>query len=403
MLQTNKILLVMPHMIGGGAERVGALLMNSFANRGYKTEVLLTSDRANDVVRCDLDDKTTLTLLPEELGPDSFAQKIKYSVLLKIFAQVFCNLFELFRLPVPADLAKASLYVQYHREIGRLREKLKNEPDTAVIAFLQPAIPIVMLACRKLPNRVIFSERGDPARLMRKRYGRKFIEKYYPRADAAVFQTEAARAVYPESVAAKGVVIPNPLKSGLPQPYTGEREKRVAAFCRISPEKNLTMLIKAFSLFFKTHPDYSLRIYGDAANDEGKNEAERLRSLIAENGLSTAVQMLPFSADVHGEILRDMMYVNSSDREGLSNAMLEALAIGLPSICTDCPVGGARAVIRSEENGLLIPVGDVEALRLAMERIADDKALRDKLSANASLLREEYSRETISEKWVELL
>ncbi len=73
MLQTNKILLVMPHMIGGGAERVGALLMNSFANRGYETEVLLTSDRANDVVRCDLDDKTTLTLLPEELGPDSFA------------------------------------------------------------------------------------------------------------------------------------------------------------------------------------------------------------------------------------------------------------------------------------------------------------------------------------------
>lgn len=399
----KKILLVMPHMIGGGAERVGAQLMNAFAKRGYDTQVLLTSDRRGDVVRCDLEDATELTLLPEELPADTLAQKLLYSFLLKIFAQVFCNLFELFRLAVPAEFAKASLYVQYHREIAWLRQKLRCGPDTTVIAFLQPAIPIVLLAARGLPNRTVFSERGDPERLMRKRYGKKFIEKYYQRADAAVFQTEAARAVYPARIAEKGVVIPNPLKLGLPGPYAGPRSKRIVTYCRISPEKNLTMLVKAFAAFYATHPDHSLGIYGDPANEEGRAEAERIRALIRENGLENVVRMLPFSANVHEEILRDAMYVNPSDREGLSNAMLEAMAIGLPVICTDCPVGGARAVIRDGENGLLIPTGDVERLRLAMERLADDEELSGKFSLNAAKIRQSLSLDAVADWWEVLL
>ena len=177
MSQTKKILLILPHMIGGGAERVAALLMNSFAANGYATEMVLTADRRDDVVRRELDDNTELTLLPETLEKDPLADKIKFDVLLKAYAQVACNLFELLRQPVPADCAKASLYVQYHREIAWLRNKLTQEPHTTVIAFLQPAIPIALLAARGLPNRVIFSERGDPHRLMKKRYGEKFIER----------------------------------------------------------------------------------------------------------------------------------------------------------------------------------------------------------------------------------
>ena len=120
----------------------------------------------------------------------------------------------------------------------------------AVIAFLQPAIPIAMLAARGLENRVIFSERGNPHRLMAKRYGRKFIEKYYVRANAAVFQTGYAREVYPKAIAGKGVVIPNPLKPGLPAPFAGERRKRIVTFCRISREKNLPLLIRAMEAYW---------------------------------------------------------------------------------------------------------------------------------------------------------
>ncbi len=399
----KKIILVMPHMVGGGAERVGSLLMDRFFDNGHDCEVVLTSDRASDVVRCDLYDEIPLTLLPEILPEETFSEKLIFGVALKLYAQIACNLFELFGRPVPADFAKASLFVQYHREIAWLRRKLQSEPDTAVIAFLQPVIPVVMLAARGLPNRVVFSERGDPGRLMKKRYGRKFIAKYYKRADAAVFQTGAAKAVYPENISEKGVVIPNPLKEGLPKRFEGVRQKRVVTFCRISPEKNLPLLVEAFSIFRSCHPDYTLCIYGDAANDAGREVITELNSLISEKSLDGAVELRPFSADVHAEVVFDAMYVNSSDTEGLSNAMLEALAIGLPCVCTDCPVGGALSVIEDGENGILVPVGDAEKMSDAMCRIAADPLFSEKLSKNAARLRDKLSLDAVAEEWERLL
>ena len=399
----KKVMLILPHMIGGGAERVASLLMNSFAENGYETEMVLTSDRSEDVVRCDLDDKTTLTLLPECMPAATAADRVLYGVLLKLYAQVFCNLFELFRLPVPAHFAKASLYVQYYREIRWLRNQLGQDPDVAVIAFLQPAIPITMLAARGLPNRVGFSERCDSERLMKKRYGRKFIERYYQRSDFSVFQTDFARVVYPSHIAEKGVVIPNPLKEGLPAPYTGERSKRITTFCRISRQKNLPLLVDAFALFYRKHPDYTLRIIGGSDSEEGREVEAEVRRLVETYGLSRAVFLEPFSADVHDKILADAMYVNSSDFEGLSNAMLEAMVIGLPCICTDCPAGGARATIRDGENGLLVPMGDKQAMADAMLLLADDPALAERLSENAAALRDSLSLETVSKKWMELL
>lgn len=400
---TKRIILIIPHMIGGGAERVASLLMNEFHRSGYETSVVLTADTAEDVVRRDLDEGSELVLLKETMPPEPALRKLLYGVILRVFAQIACNLFELFGLPVPAVFAKASLLVQYRREISWLKNELAASPETAVIAFLQPAVPIALLAARGLTNKVIFSERGNPRRLMKKRYGRKFIEKYYPRADAAVFQTQDAKSVYPESVAKKGVVIPNPLKSGLPEPYDGERTKRIVSFCRISPEKNLAMLVRAFARLLEQRPGHTLAIYGDAANAEGERCKAELISLIDSLGISGSVSLLPSTPDVHSLIVRDAMYVNSSDSEGLSNAMLEAMAIGLPCICTDCPVGGARATVISGENGILIPTGDEDALFKAMLTLADDAGLCKKLSRRAAEIRKSLSLDAIAARWMELL
>ena len=128
-----------------------------------------------------------------------------------------------------------------------------------------------------------------------------------------------------------------------------------------------------------------------------------VREKLRAYGLGDAAALLPFSTDVHADILQDAMYVNSSDFEGLSNAMLEAMAIGLPCVCTDCPAGGARATIKNGENGLLVPMLDPEALSAAMARLADDPALGKKLSKNAAALRETLSLDVIAKKWMELL
>ena len=96
------------------------------------------------------------------------------------------------------------------------------------------------------------------------------------------------------------------------------------------------------------------------------------------------------------------MFVSSSDYEGLSNSMLEAMAIGLPTICTDCPCGGARMVIKNGKNGLLVPVRDRASMKDAMKRIAESDVFSCSLSKQASKVREELSIEKIAELWEKL-
>lgn len=392
--------MVMPVMKGGGAERVAAQLMNEFHRKGHDVRFLLTSCRVAEVIRTDLHDEIPLVLLQEDLGP---AGSGVGNALSGKLASAFCRLYEAMGKAVPAKLAHWSFITQYGREIQYLRKLMEAEPDLTVIAFLQPSIPMTVLAGRGLPNRIIFSERGNPKRLMRHRYGRNFIENYYDRVYGAVFQTEDARSAYPKTVTDKGVRISNPLKENLPAPYEGERNKTINTYCRISKQKNLPLLLRAFARLHDVYPKYELKIIGDTFNEEGTLVLQELHQLIDENHLNDCVKFAPFSKEVHQEILQDAMYVNSSDYEGMSNAMLESMAIGLPTICTDCPIGGARAVIRDGENGLLVPVNDEQALYEAMKRIVEDKALAKKLSHNGTKLRETLSLEQIAVKWLELM
>lgn len=401
-IEMKKVAFVLPGMCGGGAERVAALLANEFKKNQIDVRYLLTHAKRDEVIRCDLSDEVPLILFTEQMKPESAGYKAK-SKLLQIVSSLLCKPFETIKKPVPARFAKLSITSQYSQEIKHLRGMLKAEPDLTVIAFLQPTIPITLLASRGLQNRIIVSERADPNRLMKKRYGRKFIEKYYTRADVAVFQTEDAENTYPKRIADKGVVISNPLKTGLPEPYHGERSKSITTFCRISKQKNLPVLIDAFAMLHKEHSEYQLRIIGDASNDEGIEVMDTLNKMISGYAIEDAVIFEPFNANVHEAIIKDAMYVNSSDYEGISNAMLEAMAIGMPVVCTDCPIGGAKATITDGVNGLLVLIKDAEALYIAMKRIIEDQALADKLSANAARIIEELSLSAIADRWVKLL
>ena len=388
--------MVMPVMKGGGAERVASLLMNEFHRCGHEVKFLLTSSKQEDVVRTDLNEEIPLVFLQEQKR-DVFAKG------LRVFSSIICHVFEALKKPVPGYFAYLSFISQYGSEIKQLRQMMKENPDLTVITFLQPSIPMVVLAAKDLPNKIIISERGNPERLMKKRYGQKFIEKYYSRVNTAVFQTIEAKNAYPTNIGENGVVISNPIKSDLPEPFMGERNKNIITFCRISLQKNLPVLIEAYALLHKEHPEYRLRIIGDALNEEGIAVQKAIEKQIQELKLEEAVDFLPFSSNVHEEILEDFMYVNSSDYEGISNAMLEAMAIGMPVVCTDCPIGGARATIQNEVNGMLVPVGDSEAMYQAMKKVIEDRLLKEKLSLNAVKVRKELSIENISRQWMELI
>lgn len=391
--------MVLPVMKGGGAERVAAQLSNGFAAADCSVTFVLTSSDRSETVNTDLSDSIPVVWLRET---DEY-KNAKQGKGAAFLSSAVCKRYEAAGKAVPADAAKYSFTARYGGEIAALRKILSGNPGCTVISFLQPSIPVTMLAADGLDCRVVFSERGDPGRLMKQRYGFEFVKKYYARADAAVFQTDTAKSIYPQNIAEKGTVISNPVKAGLPAAYHGERSKSVTTFCRISKQKNLPLLLEAFSKLHGDEPEYVLRIIGDTLNEEGDAVLAELKRTVSEKGLENSVVFEPFRKNIHEAVIRDAMYVNSSDYEGISNAMLEALAIGMPCVCTDCPVGGASATITDGENGLLVPCGDAEKLYGAMKRIVSEDGLAEKLSLKAAEIRSELSLDNTVKKWMEIM
>lgn len=400
-MNKKQVLMVMPVLKGGGAERVASILTNEFYKNGYDCEFLLASCKNDEVINRDLD-KNIPVLSLQDYFENNVLSDVFYSVL-RVFSSILCKPFEKIKKIVPVFFSYLSFISNYHKEIKAFQKILKSRPDATVVAFLQPSIPIVLLAGRKTKNRIIISERGDANRLMKHRYGYKFIEKYYERADKVVFQTLDAQNIYPKNIASKGTVIFNPIKENLPERYAGERNKNITTFCRISYQKNLPLLVEAFAELHKVYDDYRLRIIGDTANADDEKALKETKEIIAKLEIGEFVDFEPFSLSVHEIIIKDAVYVNSSDYEGMSNAMLEALAIGMPVVCTDCPVGGAKAIIKNGENGILVPMKDKKSLAEALCKIIDDKELSQRLSENAVTIKDELSLSNIAKKWMELI
>lgn len=125
------------------------------------------------------------------------------------------------------------------------------------------------------------------------------------------------------------------------------------------------MAIKAFAKFYKNHPEYEYHIFG---NGELKEELEQQ---IQDSDLNGVVKIFPFKKNILQEAKNYRMFILSSDYEGLSNSMIEAVSMGMPSICTDCPIGGAKMVIHNGINGFLVPVGDCDGMAKAMDNASD--------------------------------
>lgn len=392
----------MPVMKGGGAEKVAALLLNEFNKNGYDCELVLTNSERSEVIDRGLNKNISITILRESFAKSGVVKKI-FLALFRLVTSLICKIPEAFRMRVPAVFAKLSFEAQYFDELNALKKVFKASPNSDIISFLQPSIPLTLLASKETQNRVVISERADPYRLLKKRYGYNFIKKYYQRADAVVFQTNDAMAAYPDNISAKGTVIFNPINDNLPEPYFGEREKYITTFCRISRQKNLPVLVEAFAEFHKEFSDYRLKIIGEPQNDDDRASLDETKVLADKLGVTEYIDFMPFSAQVHNLIIRDAMYVNSSDYEGMSNAMLEAMAIGMPVVCTDCPIGGANAVIKNNENGILTEVGNAKEICEAMKKIASNKEFSDKISHNAAQIRYNLSLENTAKKWMELL
>ena len=354
----KRIVFVIDKLSTGGAERVAAAIANEICEiQGYEAYVITYADK---------EDKEYF-----------LSQKVyRYSIASVRYGRLRT--------------------IMYKRRT--LRRLLKEIDPYCVCSLTIPKTNVVLMsAIRKRNYPVILSERNDPARFPVEKSMRIARDYMYEKCDGMVFQTTGAKEYFSKSIQAKSAVIPNPLTARLPERFAGEREHKIVNFCRIEPQKNLKMLINAFQRIAKDFPNYTLEMWGEGSQ---KDELQRYVDSI---GLNDRVLFHEYSGDIHNEIRKAALYVSSSDFEGISNSMLEAMAIGLPAICTDCPPGGARATIDDGINGRLVPVGDEEALAETMRDVLSDLNKMETYSKNAAKLKEKLRADMVAKEWLTVI
>ncbi len=351
----KKVLFVMNRLGKGGAERVATLIANELYKKKYEIK-FISYNNIEDTYKID-----------KHIKCEKLEIKSRNKIIRKI------------------------------KRIINLRKKIKEYKPDIIIAFEYFVNMQTILASLGLNIKVIISERNDPNKTGNKIGIKQLRSLLYKFSDILVCQTEEAKLYFHEKIRKKTVIIPNPIMPELPKRCEGKRKKEIVTFCRISKQKNLKMMIDAFEMLTKDFPDYKLVIYGEGP------EKDRIEEYIQEKGLNNKITLKGFAQDVHKKIVNSSMYVSSSDYEGISNSMIEAMGIGLPTICTDCPCGGARMMIEDGINGMLIPVGDTKKLYQSMKKIIDEPELAEKLSKNSIKINKRLNQNKITKMWLELI
>ena len=348
----KKIVFITGKLVKGGSERVISILANHFAQTCDVRIFTLLSEE----IEYDIDDSVEIVKL---------VQGNKYG-LLKVF-----------------------FWLRYL--INEFR-KLRKE-DSYIISFIAKVNLLVLVANLFAGIPIIVSERNDP-----KKDGRGFIVKalvslLYPTAGFVVFQSAYAKSLFSEKVQKIGRVIPNPIiKREVQSP--GKVKKAFINVGRLSEQKNQALLIDAFSIVVNKHPEYSLLIYG-----EGPLE-QTLRRKIVSLGLLNHIKLMGVTDNLIERLVECKCFILSSDYEGLSNALLEAMALGMPCITTDLP--GHRGLVH-EKNALLVEVGSVVQLSKAMLDIIENEELGPALGSRAKEEISKLSNERIILEWEGLM
>lgn len=272
--------------------------------------------------------------------------------------------------------------------LGKQFKKLKDS-DTVVISFVARINLVTLIAniFTRLP--VIISERNDPERDSRGLLTKILVQVIYPKAHKIIFQSNYAMGLFSESIRKKGMVIHNPIS--VPDVKMRKTRKKVVVnIGRLSPQKNQSLLLKAFSHVAITHPDYSLKIYGEGPL---RNNLEDLAECL---GIADKVEFDGVSNNIHKKILNCSMFVLSSDYEGQSNALLEAMALGIPCISTDIP--GHREIL-DDSNSITVEPKNEKQLAEAMSYLMDNPEHAKSLGDKAHLKMNELSGTNILSIW----
>lgn len=293
-----------------------------------------------------------------------------------------------------AEELSNSRILNFYRRVRKLHRIWKAAQPDLVLACIGKnnfmAIVTTMFTKTKAVVSVVGEAKEEyPGRLMH-----VLANILFPHAAGIVLQTERSKYFFSRKIQKRAVILPNSLNPAFIKPrYEGERDKRIVAVGRLDANKNHEMMIRAFDMLKDKYPEYTLTIYGEG-------ELRRhLESLIEELRMEERVFMPGAIPDVANQIERATLFLLTSYSEGVSNALIEALASGLPVISTDVPSGGTVELMTDGINGLIIPAGDLEALTKAVDKLLGDREYADHLGREAAKIQQRLAPERVNRLW----
>lgn len=337
----------------GGAERVISILANKLVERGHEVEILLNY---NERIWYQIDERVRVTIAEKEVG----SRKI-------------------------------------YRQFLWRRKHIKTSESDVAVSFLAPfnMLNIITMIGIKIP--LIVADRNDPQQVPINRVLRKVRDVLYNFADGVVLQNTKNKSYFSKRVQNKSAVIFNPIDLG---DYEGKaliekKAKKIVSVGRIIKQKNPALLINAFAKISDNYPDYTLHFYGDG------DMLEEMQKKTKELNIGDKVVFEGSVSDVFEQIKDASLFVMTSNYEGMPNALLEAMCLGLPCISTN--VSGAADVISNGDNGILINIGDENELVNKINLILSDSTIAETYAREAVRLSEELKVEKILDEWMSFI
>ncbi len=364
-LRNLHVALLLSHLSDGGAERVATLLSARWIEAGHRV-TLVTLGGRDDAEHAD----------QHQLSPE--------------VVRVALGLLR----PSPNVLVGAARAL---RRVAVLRSALLRLRPDRVLAFGDRTGVLALLATRGTGLPTFVSERTDPRHAPNKLPWKATRRLLYGTATAVVVQTESvgawARQRWP-----RVRVIPNDVTAPAASASPGERAGplRLVAVGRLDRVKGFDLLVDAFAVLAPAHPEWSLTIFGEGP------ERAALEARATASRLDGRVLLPGRVPDATPHLLSAHLFALTSRREGFPNALLEAMACGLPVVACDCPSGPAE-IVASGHDGLLVPPGEVAGLASALGSLMGNPAERARLGANARAVATRFAPERILALWSELL
>lgn len=344
-----KITFVTATLTSGGSERVMSIVANKMQERGYEVEIICLNDQ---IVFYPINEGIKITHVEVEAGTKSLPKKLWW----------------------------------FRKHIQKTR------PDV-VIAFMVSVYTVTLLALIGIDIPVISSVRNDPAYSnLRKKITRKLL---LPRSAHIVVQTQQIKKFFNKSIQNMTTVIYNPVNEKVFKLQPAKKENRIISVGRLYPQKDQKTMIEAFANVSEHHPDWKLVIFGEGP------ERKALESLVERLKVKDKVILPGRSENIIDELNKSKIFCLSSIYEGMSNALVEAICVGLPIVTTK--VSGTEELINNGENGFIVNIGDKESMVKALTKIIEDENLQNQFAEKNKAQSIKFETNTIVNQWEDLV